>query len=61
MNILGERLSKFKQDRFLHVVVNTFDASQGDERDIVLMSMVRCNLNGDIGFLDDRKKELMWH
>lgn len=56
VNVLGGRLSKFKQDRFLHVVVNTFDASQGDERDIVLISMVRCNRNGDIGFLDDRKR-----
>ena len=39
----------------MNVVVNTFDASQGDERDIVLISMVRCNLNGDISFLDGGK------
>jgi len=35
------------------IKINTVDAFQGQERDIVYISLVRSNNNGDIGFLKD--------
>jgi len=39
-----------------NVKVNTVDAFQGQERDIVYISLVRSNNNGDIGFLKDYRR-----
>ncbi|MCH5181718.1 MAG: AAA family ATPase [Prevotellaceae bacterium] len=39
-----------------HLSVNTVDAFQGQERDIVLVSMVRANAEGQIGFLRDLRR-----
>lgn len=41
---------------FLNIKVNTVDAFQGQERDIVYISLVRSNNNGDIGFLKDYRR-----
>lgn len=38
------------------VVVNTIDSFQGQERDVVLISLVRSNPEGDIGFLKDYRR-----
>ncbi len=38
------------------IKVNTVDAFQGQERDIVYISLVRSNNNGDIGFLKDYRR-----
>lgn len=38
------------------IAVNTVDAFQGRERDIVLVSLVRANENGEIGFLSDLRR-----
>lgn len=50
-----------KRDNFLkpfrrQVTVNTVDAFQGQERDVVLISMVRANDHGTIGFLGDLRR-----
>lgn len=47
----GKLAPKFKDHAYLSVTVSTFDGFQGGERDIILISMVRCNHNGQIGFL----------
>ncbi|MBL7943274.1 MAG: C-terminal helicase domain-containing protein, partial [Flavobacteriales bacterium] len=38
------------------VVVNTIDSFQGQERDVVYLSLVRSNSEGDIGFLTDYRR-----
>lgn len=38
------------------IKVNTVDAFQGQERDIIYISLVRSNNNGDIGFLKDYRR-----
>lgn len=44
-------------ERFkLNIVVNTIDSFQGQERDIVCISMCRSNDKGDIGFLSDIRR-----
>lgn len=39
-----------------YISVNTVDGFQGQERDIILISMVRANDSGDIGFLRDLRR-----
>ena len=38
------------------LTVNTVDGFQGQERDIILISLVRSNDGGDIGFLRDLRR-----
>ena len=38
------------------ISVNTIDSFQGQERDIVYISMTRCNYDGIIGFLSDTRR-----
>ncbi|MBM6992895.1 MAG: AAA family ATPase [Prevotella sp.] len=45
----------FKPYRHL-ITVNTVDGFQGQERDIILISMVRSNADGQIGFLRDLRR-----
>lgn len=50
-----------KQDRILRplrpvITVNTVDAFQGQERDMIIVSMVRANDKGEIGFLRDLRR-----
>lgn len=39
-----------------YITVNTVDGFQGQERDIILISLVRSNADGDIGFLRDLRR-----
>ena len=39
-----------------HITVNTVDGFQGQERDVILISMVRDNERGAIGFLKDLRR-----
>ena len=45
-------LNEFEQ----YIGVNTIDSFQGQERDLVLISLVRSNANGEIGFLADIRR-----
>lgn len=50
-----------RQDKYLrplrrNMVVNTVDAFQGQERDVIVVSMVRNNEMGQIGFLGDLRR-----
>lgn len=38
------------------ISVNTVDGFQGQERDVILISLVRANDSGDIGFLRDLRR-----
>lgn len=49
-NKLGEKPSRFRHANFR---IMTVDAAQGSEADIVLISCVRCNYRGDIGFVSN--------
>lgn len=46
--------SEFANEKYL--VVNTIDSFQGQERDIIYISLVRSNSEGDIGFLKDYRR-----
>lgn len=53
--------SKIKGNSFLRpfrslITVNTVDGFQGQERDVVFISLVRANENGQIGFLNDLRR-----
>ena len=50
--VLEKKLAP-KQNAYLSITVSTFDGFQGGERDIILISMVRCNPTGQIGFLSN--------
>ncbi len=39
-----------------HISVNTIDAFQGQERDVIYISLVRSNAKGEIGFLSDYRR-----
>lgn len=39
-----------------HISVGTVDGFQGQERDVIVISLVRDNANGDIGFLRDLRR-----
>src|ERR1700754_546316 len=39
-----------------HIAVNTVDSFQGQERDVVYISMTRSNTEGEIGFLSDIRR-----
>ena len=53
--------SLLKKDAFLRpirksITINTVDAFQGQERDVILVSLVRANEAGEIGFLRDLRR-----
>lgn len=59
MNALKENIGTIQTDELLSVEVKTIDSFQGDEKEIIILSTVKCNPDGNIGFLDCHK-ELMW-
>ena len=53
--------SKIKVSSFLRpfrslITVNTVDGFQGQERDVIFISLVRANEDGQIGFLNDLRR-----
>lgn len=57
-NLLNRMLlSKFENKfKTLSIEIDTVDAFQGRETDIVIYSIVRSNLDGEIGFLSDERR-----
>ena len=53
---LQEKCGKYDNHDFLSVQVQTIDSFQGGEKDIILLSTVRCNTNGNVGFLDSDRR-----
>ena len=50
-----------KQNRFFiplrkHITIHTVDGFQGQERDVIFISLVRANDDGNIGFLNDLRR-----
>ena len=50
-----------KHNRFFHplkrlITIHTVDGFQGQERDVILISLVRANEDGNIGFLNDLRR-----
>jgi superfamily I DNA and/or RNA helicase len=53
---LQERVQSYKKHAFLSVEVCTVDSCQGNEKDIFILSTVRHNNGGNIGFLNCDKR-----
>ncbi|SMD38199.1 AAA domain-containing protein [Reichenbachiella faecimaris] len=55
---MQEQLAAMELDEITtkKVAVNTIDSFQGQERDVIYISLVRSNENGEIGFLSDTRR-----
>jgi ATP-dependent RNA/DNA helicase IGHMBP2 len=56
VEVLKELLVSFQMDAVEGLAVNTIDSFQGQERDIVYISMTRSNTENLIGFLSDTRR-----
>jgi len=50
------RLFKEKIESQINLNINTIDGFQGQEKDVIIISLVRSNLEGNIGFLSDYRR-----
>lgn len=56
VNFLRSEISEDKDLKDLDIEVNTIDGFQGQEKDIIYISLVRSNDQGNIGFLSDERR-----
>lgn len=52
---LGGKYSTDEKTKF-SVSVGSVDGFQGGEKDVIIISNVRCNMNGTVGFLSNRQR-----
>lgn len=55
LNKLAEA-SPILEPLYRYITINTVDAFQGQERDVIAISFVRSNENGEVGFLSDIRR-----
>jgi ATP-dependent RNA/DNA helicase IGHMBP2 len=55
LNKLAESSATIESVKRL-ITINTVDAFQGQERDVIAISFVRSNSNGEVGFLADIRR-----
>ena len=61
ITVLSPYTKQIKALRHKSIACSTIDSFQGRESDIIVFSTVRCNVEGDLGFLDDpRRLNVMW-
>lgn len=53
---IKQQMAAQKQLAFLDIEVNTIDGFQGQEKEVIYMSLVRCNDKAEIGFLKDQRR-----
>ena len=56
VSYIEDQLKDDEQLRDHQIKVSTIDGYQGQEKDVVYISLVRCNEKGDIGFLKDYRR-----
>lgn len=56
VSYIHERIQQEEQWQEMDIDVNTIDGFQGQERDIIYLSLVRSNDTGEIGFLKDYRR-----
>jgi len=61
ITVLSPYTKQIQALRHKSIACSTIDSFQGRESDIIVFSTVRCNVDGDLGFLDDpRRLNVMW-
>ncbi|XP_059451311.1 uncharacterized ATP-dependent helicase C29A10.10c-like [Corylus avellana] len=56
VSAIEERVRKYNSNSGFTVSVRSVDGSQGGEDDVIIISTVRCNGNGSVGFLSNRQR-----
>jgi ATP-dependent RNA/DNA helicase IGHMBP2 len=56
VRFIADQISDEKEFSGMDMEINTIDGFQGQEKDIILVSLVRSNDKGDIGFLKDARR-----
>ncbi len=56
VKLLKQHIEDEETYRGLNIEVNSIDGFQGQEKDLILISLVRSNENGEIGFLADERR-----
>jgi len=56
VKLIKQHIEDEELHRGLNIEVNSIDGFQGQEKDLILISLVRSNENGEIGFLADERR-----